>query len=32
MVFQDGVGYVSGTGDFRVPVVFDNLIRSGRCR
>jgi len=26
MVFQDGGAYVSETGDFRVPVVFDNLI------
>jgi enterochelin esterase-like enzyme len=26
MVFQDGGGYVSPTGSFRVPVVFDNLI------
>ena len=26
MVFQDGGSYVSTTGDFRVPVVFDNLI------
>ncbi len=26
MVFQDGGGYVSLTGDFRVPTVFDNLI------
>jgi enterochelin esterase-like enzyme len=26
MVFQDGHAYVSPTGDFRVPVVFDNLI------
>jgi enterochelin esterase family protein len=26
MVFQDGAGYVSETGQFRVPVVFDNLI------
>ena len=26
MVFQDGIVYVSETGDFRVPVVFDNLI------
>lgn len=26
MVFQDGGGYVSETGDFRVPIVFDNLI------
>ncbi|MDB6033583.1 MAG: esterase [Verrucomicrobiales bacterium] len=26
MVFQDGSGYVSTNGQFRVPVVFDNLI------
>ncbi|HET6880535.1 MAG TPA: alpha/beta hydrolase-fold protein [Pirellulales bacterium] len=26
MVFQDGGGYVNETGDFRVPIVFDNLI------
>ncbi len=26
MVFQDGHAYVSPTGQFRVPVVFDNLI------
>ena len=26
MVFQDGHTYVSETGDFRVPIVFDNLI------
>jgi enterochelin esterase family protein len=26
MVFQDGGGYVNETGQFRVPVVFDNLI------
>ncbi|HEV3078657.1 MAG TPA: alpha/beta hydrolase fold domain-containing protein [Gemmataceae bacterium] len=26
MVFQDGSGYVSKTGQFRVPIVFDNLI------
>ena len=26
MVFQDGGGYVSNTGQFRVPIVFDNLI------
>jgi enterochelin esterase family protein len=29
MVFQDGHAYVSETGDFRVPVVFDNLIAEG---
>lgn len=26
MVFQDGQAYVNETGDFRVPIVFDNLI------
>jgi len=26
MVFQDGHAYVSETGEFRVPIVFDNLI------
>ena len=26
MVFQDGLGYASRTGQWRVPVVFDNLI------
>jgi enterochelin esterase family protein len=26
MVFQDGGGYVNPKGDFRVPIVFDNLI------
>ena len=26
MVFQDGHSYVNETGDFRVPVVYDNLI------
>ena len=30
MVFQDGGGYVSETGDTRVPIVFDNLIHQGR--
>ena len=29
MVFQDGHTYIGETGDFRVPVVFDNLIRKG---
>ena len=29
MVFQDGHSYVSETGDFRVPIVFDNLIHAG---
>ena len=26
MVFQDGHSYVSETGDFRVPIVYDNLL------
>src|SRR4051794_12939619 len=26
MVFQDGQGYVSEKGEWRVPIVFDNLI------
>lgn len=29
MVFQDGGAYVGETGDFRVPIVFDNLIARG---
>lgn len=29
MVFQDGHAYVNKTGDFRVPIVFDNLIHQG---
>ena len=29
MVFQDGEAYVKEDGDFRVPVVFDNLIHKG---
>lgn len=29
MVFQDGHTYENRTGDFRVPVVFDNLIHKG---
>lgn len=29
MVFQDGGGYVSTNGQFRVPIVFDNLIHRG---
>ena len=29
MVFQDGHAYVNENGDFRVPIVFDNLIHSG---
>ena len=28
MVFQDGHAYVNETGEFRVPVVFDNLIHA----
>ncbi len=30
MVFQDGHAYVGEKGQFRVPVVFDNLIAQGR--
>jgi enterochelin esterase-like enzyme len=30
MVFQDGQAYVKDDGDFRVPVVFDNLIHKGQ--
>ena len=29
MVFQDGAGFVSETGAWRAPVVFDNLIQQG---
>ena len=29
MVFQDGHTYVNETGDFRVPLVLDNLIHKG---
>ena len=29
MVFMDGANYQRADGDFRVPVVFDNLIRQG---
>ncbi|MEQ8787904.1 MAG: alpha/beta hydrolase-fold protein [Pirellulaceae bacterium] len=29
MVFQDGKNYVNETGQFRVPIVFDNLIHAG---
>ncbi|HET6572355.1 MAG TPA: alpha/beta hydrolase-fold protein [Fimbriiglobus sp.] len=29
MVFQDGGGYQNSTGQYRVPVVFDNLIHQG---
>ena len=28
MVFQDGHAYVNETGQFRVPIVFDNLIHA----
>lgn len=30
MVFQDGHTYVKEDGDFRVPIVFDNLIHQGK--
>lgn len=30
MVFQDGGAYVDESGDFRVPIVFDNLIHKGQ--
>jgi enterochelin esterase family protein len=30
MVFQDGMGYVSPKGSWRVPTVFDNLIAAGK--
>ncbi|NBT12130.1 MAG: hydrolase [Planctomycetia bacterium] len=30
MVFQDGHGYLKTDGQWRVPVVFDNLIASGK--
>jgi len=30
MVFQDGLGYASRNGQWRVPVVFDNLIAQGK--
>jgi enterochelin esterase-like enzyme len=30
MVFQDGHAYIGEEGQFRVPVVFDNLIQQGR--
>ena len=30
MVFQDGGSYVAEEGEFRVPVVFDNLIHQGK--
>jgi enterochelin esterase-like enzyme len=29
MVFQDGMGYTSAKGNWRVPIVFDNLIARG---
>ena len=29
MVFQDGHAYQSPTADFRIPIVFDNLIHAG---
>lgn len=29
MVFQDGHAYVSESGEYRVPIVFDNLIHRG---
>jgi len=29
MVFQDGFAYVNEEGQFRVPIVFDNLIHAG---
>jgi enterochelin esterase-like enzyme len=29
MVFQDGHAYVKADGDYRVPIVFDNLIAKG---
>ena len=29
MVFQDGQGFAGDTGQYRVPVVFDNLIHKG---
>ena len=29
MVFQDGQGFMGETGQYRVPVVFDNLIHKG---
>jgi enterochelin esterase family protein len=30
MIFQDGIGYSSRTGQWRVPTVFDNLIAQGK--
>jgi sugar lactone lactonase YvrE/enterochelin esterase-like enzyme len=29
MVFQDGMGYISATGTWRIPTLFDNLIARG---
>ncbi len=29
MIFQDGMGYVGAKGNWRVPIVFDNLIARG---
>lgn len=29
MVFQDGHAYIGENGDFRIPIVFDNLIHKG---
>jgi gluconolactonase len=29
MIFQDGAGYVAEDGQWRVPIVFDNLIHKG---
>jgi enterochelin esterase family protein len=30
MIFQDGIGYANAKGQWRVPVVFDNLIAQGK--
>ena len=30
MIFQDGIGYANSKGQWRVPVVFDNLIAQGK--
>ena len=30
MVFQDGGGYVNEKGNFKTPIVFDNLIHKGQ--
>jgi enterochelin esterase family protein len=32
MIFQDGHSYVNDSGDFRVPIVYDNLIIKRNCR